>query len=1837
MSETVDKKVIELEFKNDNFKKGMSETLDGMKKLKNAFELKGSAKNVEELDSAIKNVDASRMAEGVDHVKAEFSVLGAVGFAAIQRITNAVMDMGTQVLNSFTLKPITDGLEEYTLKMNSIKTIQTNTMGAFENSDEQLEAINETLGDLNHYADKTIYNFAQMTRNVGTFTAAGIRLEDSAQAIKGISNLAAASGSDAQQAATAMYQLSQALSAGTMKLMDWRSVINAGMGGQMFQNALIRTSEAMGTGAMDAIAKQGSFNNSLQEGWATAEVLTKTLRNMTLATNEMTDAEIEEARAMLETEGYSKDAIEEIFREANAAQEAATKVRTFQQLIDTTQEALGSGWAQSWEYIIGDISQSEALFTGISTALNGVIEGISESRNNLLKEWNEGGGRDAIIQGLTTFADIVTTIVNPIKEAFEETFDPLTGQNLIDFSKGFSEFFTSIQEGLASEKGQKFISFIHEFSKAIFELVKFLGTISIESLSGFGDFITGLVSKITDYAFGESSPILDFVKGFSDTIRNISELLSEIPTIDVEGLVSKIKEMLAGFDVFGKFDSESAKNSLFELEGVVVSAVGVFLGVKLLLAKINDIKKASDVLEDAVTEIVDNISGGFKALNKGIKKVSKSIALRNYLVGFGLALVSLATSMYLLSDLKLENIIPNLGVMLVALGILVGMAKLIDKIGFSMGRSIGGAISLILISSCLVQIAKAISMLSAASNGDPVETLAQVGALVIGILGISGALVLVGNLGKRLLRSMLAIRTILDGLMGIALSVSLLSLVTGGDASKSLGQMMVILTGLVGVSVILAVLSSMDKKLIKAGAAINGIVSSMLGISIAVGVLSFINGGDAIKSLSQLGVLLAGLVGVSAVLIGVGRLSDKMIRAAIATRLIVVSLVGVAASIALMSVINSGNALASLAQLGVLIAGIAGTAAVLVGVSRFGDRIIASSIAIRAIVTALLGVGASIALMSFINGGNALASLAQLSVLLVGLVGVAAIMVGLGRMAERVVVSAFAVDLMVLSLIGIAASIALLSMSFGGDIAKIGLSMLVLAGGIAALGLVLTALSGIGPGLILSAAAMIVLSGAVLILSAALAIIAKIPFMNLILAIGGVALAFLAFAGISVVLQPLVPTMLAVAASLTLLGVGLNLIAVAMFTFMSILAAMSTMSVTAFTNIADGIVAFSDRIAEGGDSVVRAASVMGESLAATVTAFIGRIISDVGAGISNLAQTVEGKEGEIFNGAAALGKAFIAGLIGALAGIGEAFLGAIVGGINAVMSQTTQSMVESGTTMSYEMSQAMQDHPEWYQDVGKSNMDAVDDAMQQTDAGVEAGEHVAENLGEGAADALPEQMNQLDVDSAAAQAIENSETSGVEAALQSFMGEAFSSEDLFSGLGDMGLDVSQVLSSGILDGAKNVQIDPASLLGNMNLTSASFDQNATDVGKGIGTAVSNGAAISISDNSPIDAGVQAQLEAVRSHQDEYTQAGTDSGRSYTEALTASLSEGEIEAAILNSQASMQTGVDVAAEAGAQAGQAYGSAQVDALSSIGTLISATVMMNLQSATEGSGAEASGNTAGVLYDGGVIEGLLSGVGELISSAASNFQRAATESDPGGKGYDAGRWFAEGASSGVSDNIGDMSGTVGSAFSDAASDSDPGGKGYNAGRWFAEGMASGIREYASGVAEEAAKMVSDAKAAADAAADSHSPSREMMKRGMWFDQGMAKGIREYSSLVTEAASGMTEGAMDTASSSMSLMGALVDDMDWDADPVISPVLDLEDFEAGASRMNDLMPTSQVVAAAYADRVWSGGASDQVAQNGSSTTIYLTLDWKAGTTANQMASQLARELETWNLTKGK
>lgn len=372
MSETIDSKVVEMRFDNKDFEANTRTTMSTLDKLKAKLHFPGASKGLEEIGQTAKRVDFSGMSSGIQTVQMKFSALQVMGITALQNITNAAISAGKQLTDAITIDPVKDGFAEYETQMNSVQTILANTQKEGTNIDQ----VNKALKELNTYADQTIYNFTEMTRNIGTFTAAGVKLDDSVSAIKGIANLAAVSGSTSQQASTAMYQLSQALAAGKVQLMDWNSVVNAGMGGQVFQDALIRTSEHLQTGAKQAIEAYGSFRESLTEGeWLTTDVLTETL-------NQIAGAYSKED---LIAQGYSESQAEEIVKLADTATDAATKVKTFTQLIDTLKEALGSGWTESWQIIIGNFEEAKEVWTKVSDVLGGFIQKSSEARNAILK------------------------------------------------------------------------------------------------------------------------------------------------------------------------------------------------------------------------------------------------------------------------------------------------------------------------------------------------------------------------------------------------------------------------------------------------------------------------------------------------------------------------------------------------------------------------------------------------------------------------------------------------------------------------------------------------------------------------------------------------------------------------------------------------------------------------------------------------------------------------------------------------------------------------------------------------------------------------------------------------------------------------------------------------------------------------------------------------------------------------------------------------------------------------------------------------------------------------------------------------------------------------------------------------------------------------------------------------------------------------------------------------------------------------------------------------------------------------------------------------------------
>ena len=640
MSKVVDERVVQMQFDNSQFERNVSTSMSTLDKLKRSLNLSGAAKGLSDVGNAAKSISLNGLGSAVDTVRTKFSALQVMGVTALANITNSAVNAGKRIVNALTLEPIMSGFQEYETQINAVQTILANT----KSKGSTLDDVNKALDELNLYADKTIYNFTEMTRNIGTFTAAGIDLKTSVSAIQGIANLAAVSGSTSQQASTAMYQLSQALAAGTVKLMDWNSVVNAGMGGEIFQNALKKTSEELNTGAEAAIKAKGSFRESLQTGWLTSEVLTETLKKFTTSganeyvaeytglSKEAVAAALEDAKAkygeadaikyaskaLAEKSGKNEEEIKSVLEMANTAEDAATKVKTFTQLWDTLKEAAQSGWTQSWEIIIGDFEEAKELLTQISDTIGAMIQSSADARNALLQGWKDLGGRDDLLEGFKNIFNGIMSVVKPVKEAFSEVFKAMTPEDLVSITKRFREFTEKLT--LSGEAADKLKSIL----KNVFENLKLVKDAVGESLKNAFKGLISIVKPIKD-AFTEVFHIIDpssvekVTTGFSNFTKKL--ILSEEAADKVK---RTFKGIFSVFDIFRKILGSVAQAiaKLFNADGV--SSLGDLL--LTAAASIGDfftsLNEGFD--ESGLSGVLSKIVSGFSSLISGATEHMKS-------------------------------------------------------------------------------------------------------------------------------------------------------------------------------------------------------------------------------------------------------------------------------------------------------------------------------------------------------------------------------------------------------------------------------------------------------------------------------------------------------------------------------------------------------------------------------------------------------------------------------------------------------------------------------------------------------------------------------------------------------------------------------------------------------------------------------------------------------------------------------------------------------------------------------------------------------------------------------------------------------------------------------------------------------------------------------------------------------------------------------------------------------------------------------------------------------------------------------------------------------------
>ncbi len=747
MSKTVDERVVSMQFDNKKFEQNVQTTMKTLDRLKSKLNLKGAAKGLEDVDKATKKLDMTPLTNGIHTVGLKFSALQVAATTALANIANSAVNAGKRLISAFTIDPIKTGLAEYETQINAVQTILANT----QSKGTTLDQVNTALDELNRYADMTIYNFTEMTRNIGTFTAAGVDLDTSVSAIKGIANLAAVSGSTSQQASNAMYQLSQALSSGTVKLMDWNSVVNAGMGGQVFQDALKETARVHGIAIDDMIKDEGSFRETLQHGWLTSAILTETLSKFT------GDLSEEQLKSM----GYTEEQIKEIIKLGKTANDAATKVKTFTQLMDTLKEAAQSGWTQTWEILIGDFEEAKALWTSVSDVFSEIINSSAEARNSMLQAWADAGGRDMIIDSLKNAFKALLSIINPIKEAFREIFPATTSNQLLKITENIKKFTEKL---ILSEEAQ---AKVKSTFKGFFAVIDIGVTIIKEVISGLakligklagigGEFVhvTGAIGDWLSYLRDSIKESGFFAKVIGTITNALSFLLGKIKVVvgflsqniiapGFEGLLKlfqglgkilgligdKIKSVISsiGEALGNAFRGGDMNTAMDLLNGGIIASI--LLGIKKFVGGFT--KSIGDItgIADKVTGILDSVKGCFEAYQKDLQA--------NTLLKIAAAIAILAAAIVVIASIEPGRLMASLGAVTVLFGNLMGSLAIFNKIGLLQKGIIKASAAMILMSVAVLILADALKKVASIDADNLFKGIIGIAALTGMLIGVS--------------------------------------------------------------------------------------------------------------------------------------------------------------------------------------------------------------------------------------------------------------------------------------------------------------------------------------------------------------------------------------------------------------------------------------------------------------------------------------------------------------------------------------------------------------------------------------------------------------------------------------------------------------------------------------------------------------------------------------------------------------------------------------------------------------------------------------------------------------------------------------------------------------------------------------------------------------------------------------------------------------------------------------------------------------------------------------------------------------------------------------------
>lgn len=1069
MSKEIDEKIVQMRFDNSNFESNVQTSLGTIGRLKQSLNFSNSSKSLENIGVAAKSVNMSPLSNAVETVQNKFSGLEVMAVTALANITNSAVNAGKRIVSALTIDPIKDGLSEYELQIKSVQTIMGNT-------GKDVKTVNKALDELNDYADLTIYNFSDMTQNAGMFTAAGVGLEDTMVAIKGIGNWAAYAGASASDMSRATFQLGQALSSGVIRLQDWMSIEHtAGMAGEKYKEAFMETARQHGIAVDDIVAANGSFRESLKDNWLTTDIFLETMQR---------------------------------FANDQSMTDAATKVKTFTDLMGTLKEALGTGWASSWRIIIGDFEEARDLWTSVSDTLTGFINKSADARNKVLNDWKDLGGRTNLIEGIKNAFEGVLSVVKPVKEAFSEVFDSISGSDLAKFTESFKNLTDKFKLSETTSNNLK-RTFKGLFS--IFNICKEAIVAIGKSLSPVIEFI----AKLVDSFLSVTAVIGDYISAFSDAIEQsgifkdviggvlkllepvgkavdkaanfVKKFFNSIKTIDASDLTSIGKAISNAFEpVKGVGDFIDV---VFEGIGKAVQSFGP--GISEVFSKLADALSNLFTFDSASSFMDLLISGSIVKAIKSIKKVFDSV----------------------------NDTIESAG------GITKSISGMFDTVGdtLKVWQESIKADKLIKIGKAIALLAGSLLVISLIDSDKLGSSLSAIGGLMTELMAGLAVLELIQNKIKTPAEGLKSLFSsgVLGNLIGLSVAILILSAAMKSLSEldwEEIGKGLVSIAGLCGILVGSAkLMSSSSKDLAKCG-------TNLIMFAAAIGILSLV-----VKSLGQIDTtsLIKGLVGVGVLCAELA----AFLKTADFDKMGVLK--GTGLILLATSLVILTQAVEQLSDLSIteLVKGL-GSVAIMLGEIVAFTKLIGEPTHMISTATGMLIIGAAMNVLaiaveklgnlSWTEIGKGLLTMAGALLIIAGAVNI---------MPNNLPIISLGLTVMSVALIGLAAALNMMGgMSWEG-IAK---SLVTLAGSLVILAVAMNAMTGALAG----AAALLIVAGALRILAPVLVAFGNMSWGQIAAGLIMLAGAFTVIGVAGLLLTPLAPTLLMLGAAITLIGVG---------------------------------------------------------------------------------------------------------------------------------------------------------------------------------------------------------------------------------------------------------------------------------------------------------------------------------------------------------------------------------------------------------------------------------------------------------------------------------------------------------------------------------------------------------------------------------------------------------------------------------------------------------------------------------------------------------------------------